>query len=75
MVAQYDASATWDRSPSGFLYPRARAVVGYQITDWFALDAGVSVRALVPSLSSSLSGYDPSHVIFQPVLIAGVHLG
>ena len=73
MVSQ-QSTAGWDQT-TGSLFPRFRAVAGYQLTDWLALDAGVSVRILVPGLSASLAGYDPSRTVFQPVFIAGVHLG
>jgi hypothetical protein len=74
IVGELSAASGWGDS-TGFTYPRARAVVGYQVTDWLALDAGVSMRILVPTLSSSLSGYDPLHAVVQPTFIVGVHLG
>jgi hypothetical protein len=75
MVAEQRGASTWDGSSKGLLYPRARAVVGYQLSEWLALDVGVSMRILVPTLSSSLPGYDPRRAILQPSLIAGIHLG
>ncbi|HET6451272.1 MAG TPA: caspase family protein [Spirochaetia bacterium] len=75
MVAEQSGASSWDGSPEGFLYPRFKAVLGYQVSSWLALDAGVSVRILVPSLSSSLDGYNPRRAVLQPSLVAGVHLG
>jgi hypothetical protein len=75
MVSQRQGTAGWDFSPLGSFYPRARAVIGYPIAEGFALEAGVSVRALVPTLSSSIPGADPVQTIFQPSFIVGVHLG
>ena len=75
MVAQRQGTTGWDSSLEGFLYPRARAVIGYPLTEGFSLEAGVSVRALVPGLSSSLPGADPLQTIFQSSLIFGIHLG
>jgi len=75
LVSQRQGTTGWDSSPLGFLYPRARAVLGYPLAEGFALEAGVSVRALVPTLSSSMPGADPSRTIFQPSFIVGVHLG
>ncbi len=75
MVMQRDAASYWNTTPMGSLFPRARAVVGYQLTEWFAVDAGASVRILVPTLSSSLSGDDPGRAVLQPAFILGVHLG
>jgi uncharacterized membrane protein len=75
MVVQREGSAGWDSSPLGSLYPRARAVIGLPVADGFALEAGVSVRALVPTLSSSMPGADPVRTIYQPSFIVGVHLG
>jgi hypothetical protein len=75
MVAERQGTSGWDSSPVGFLYPRARAVIGYPLTEGFALEVGVSVRALVPTLSSSLPGADPLQTILQPSLIVGIHLG
>jgi hypothetical protein len=75
MVAERQGSTGWDTSPQGSLYPRARAVLGYPLADGFALVAGVSVRALVPGLSSSMPGASSTRTIFQPSFIAGIHLG
>ena len=75
MVAQRQGTAGWDASTFGSLYPRARAVLGYPLADRFALEAGVSVRALVPGLSSSMPGADPVRTILQPSFIFGIHLG
>jgi hypothetical protein len=75
MVAQRQGTTGWDSSTLGSLYPRARAVLGYPLADGFALEAGVSVRALVPVLSSSMPGADPVQTIFQPSFIIGIHLG
>jgi hypothetical protein len=75
LVSQRQGTTGWDSSPLGSLYPRARAVVGYPLADGFALEAGVSVRALVPTLSSSIPGADPVLTILQPSFIIGVHLG
>jgi len=75
MVAEQRGTSGWDGSPEGLLFPRFKAVVGYQVLDWLALDAGVSVRVLVPGLSSSLSGYDARRTVLQPTLVAGIHLG
>ena len=75
LVTQRQGTTGWDSTPWGYLYPRARAVLGYPLADGFALDAGISVRALVPTLSSSMPGADPARTIFQPLFIVGVHLG
>jgi len=75
MVAQRNGTAGWDSSPVGFLYPRARAVLGYPLADGFALEAGFTVRGLVPVLSSSMPGADPGRTILQPSFIVGIHLG
>jgi hypothetical protein len=75
MVAQRQGTAGWESSPMGSLYPRARAVVGYPIMDGIALEAGISVRALVPGLSSAMPGAEPGRTILQPSFIVGVHLG
>jgi len=75
MVAQRGGVSGWDASPLGWTYPRARAVAGWSLSDWFAVEAGVSVRALVPTLSDSIPGADPLTTKFQPSFIAGVHLG
>jgi hypothetical protein len=75
MVAERQGTAGLDSTPLGSLYPRARAMVGYPLAEGFAIEAGVSVRALVPTLSSSMPGADPSRTIFQPSVIVGVHLG
>jgi hypothetical protein len=75
LVSQREGSNGWDSSPLGSLFPRARAVIGYPLTEGFALEAGFSVRALVPVLSSSMPGADPVRTIYQPSFIVGVHLG
>jgi len=75
MVTQRQGNAGWDSPLHGSLFPRLRAVLGYSVVDGFALVAGASIRALVPSLSSSVPGADASRTIFQPSLIVGVHLG
>jgi hypothetical protein len=75
MVAQRQGTTGWDTSPQGSLYPRARAVFGYPLGGGFAIVAGVTVRALVPGLSSSMPGANSTHTIFQPSFIAGIHLG
>jgi hypothetical protein len=75
LVSQRQGTAGWDSSPLGSLYPRARAMLGYPLADGFAIEAGVSVRALVPTLSSSMPGADPARTIFQPSFIVGIHLG
>ena len=75
MVVQREGAAGWDSSLLGSLYPRARAVIGLPLAEGFALEAGVSVRALVPTLSSSMPGADPVRTIYQPSFIVGIHLG
>ena len=75
MVAQRQGTTGGDSSPLGSLYPRARAVFGYPLANGFALEAGISVRALVPELSSSMPGADPVRTILQPSFIIGIHLG
>jgi hypothetical protein len=75
MVTERQGTTGWDSSPLGLMYPRARLVAGYPLSDWLALTAGVSVRALVPALSDSIPGADPRTTIFQPSFIVGVHLG
>jgi hypothetical protein len=75
MVTQRGGASGWDTSTLGWMYPRARAVAGWNLSDWFAVEAGVSVRALVPTLSDSIPGADPLTTKLQPAFIAGVHLG
>jgi len=75
LVLQRSGTSGWDSSPLGLMYPRARLVAGYPLSEWFAVTAGVSVRALVPTLSDSIPGADPGRTTVQPSLVLGVHIG
>ncbi len=75
LVSAWQAVVDWQQSPEGYLYPRLRAVIGVNLFDGFAVDAGVSVRALIPSLSTAVPGANDSQTVIQPELILGVHIG
>jgi hypothetical protein len=72
-MAQQEASH-WNAGPSGGLYPRLRMVVGLPLFGGAAVEVGAVVRMLVPSLSSSLAGADPTTTVFRPSFIVGVHI-
>ena len=74
LVAVHQGFSDWAAQPVGSMYPRLRAVLGLPLFGSIAIDAGVVVRVLVPSLSSSISGADPVNPVFQPSFILGVHI-
>ena len=75
LVMQRSGTSGWDTSPLGLMYPRVRLVAGYPLSGWLAVTAGVSVRALVPTLSDSIPGADPRTTTLQPSFVVGVHIG
>jgi hypothetical protein len=59
----------------GSMYPRLRAMLGLPLSNWFAIEAGVTLRMLVPYVSSSLFGsLDSTKVQFQPGFVVGVKI-
>jgi hypothetical protein len=59
----------------GSMYPRLRATIGLPLSDWFAIEAGVTLRMLIPYVSDSLFGSaGNSQVLFQPGFIVGVQI-
>ena len=74
MVNEFHGEPDASYSSIGTCYPRIRTVAGLTLFGSLAIDAGVAVRVLVPYLSSSLSGADPTRLVFQPTFIFGVHL-
>jgi hypothetical protein len=73
MAAQQGVSQ-WNVKPSGSLYPRVRLVVGLPLFGGAALEAGMVGRILIPSLSSSVAGADPTTTVFRPSFILGVRI-
>jgi hypothetical protein len=59
----------------GSMYPRLRVMLGLPLSSWFAIEAGVTLRVLIPYVSSSLFGSaDATRPLFQPGLIVGVKI-
>jgi hypothetical protein len=74
MVAVQQGVPTWT-SPVGTMFPRARIVFGLPLFGGdIAIEAGASVRILVPYLSTNMPGAVRDAAVFQPSFIVGVHL-
>ncbi len=62
-------------SPLGSLFLRPRVALGLPLFGGgIAVEAGATVRVLVPSLSSDLAGYSSTSLVFQPGFFLGVQL-
>jgi hypothetical protein len=74
-VAQSPDIAIATTRGMGSMYPRLRATIGLPLSDWFAIEAGVTLRMLIPYVSDSLfGGAANSQVLFQPGFIVGVQI-
>jgi hypothetical protein len=73
-MAEQRGVSKWNVEPASSLYPRARVVVGLPIFGSLAIEAGIAMKVLIPSLSSSIVGADASSTVFKPSFILGVHL-
>ncbi|HEY9594918.1 MAG TPA: hypothetical protein VHE79_10595, partial [Spirochaetia bacterium] len=74
LVSLLSTANGWGSDPTGSMYPRIRAVVGLPILGSLSIEAGVVLRMLVPTLSSSIPGADASSVVVQPGFIVGLAL-
>ena len=74
-VAQYQDLSLTANGGVGSMYPRLRAMLGLPLSDWFAIEAGLTLRMLIPSVSTSLFGsLDSTRVQFQPGFVVGVKI-
>jgi hypothetical protein len=57
------------------MYPRLRLALGLPLSSWFALEAGVTLRMLIPYVSDALFGSaDNTKTVFQPGFFVGVKI-
>jgi hypothetical protein len=74
MVTSMQSFETAEFTTLGYQYPRIRLVAGLPLFGGLSLEAGVSLRVLLPYLSTYIAGADPSKTVFQPGFVVGVNL-
>jgi hypothetical protein len=72
-MAEQQGVTKWDAQSSA-LYPRVRMAIGLPLFGGFAVEVGVAMKILVPYLSTSIPGAEPTTAVFKPSFFLGVHI-
>jgi hypothetical protein len=74
MVTAMQSLANAESMTLGYQYPRIRLVAGIPLFGGVSVEAGATLRILLPYLSTYIAGANPSGTVFQPGFIVGVKL-